>query len=137
VENNITGPVPKVRRVSPSGNVRYHRPSDPAAVYRIKNANGVTVYIGASHEPAERVDAHLRTQTWREDIVTWSAEWYPSWAAAHRMEVAAIEQEKPVHNIVHTPLHRERALARRVELTRDDMNRLSRQLDAFIRTGIA
>jgi hypothetical protein len=116
----VYGPTPKRRRVDDSGAIRYHGPEDTCSVYRIHNAEDEVIYIGMSHEPAERVREHRRLKPWADEIAGHEADWYPDRAAAQAAEAKAIRKHQPKYNVVHTPELRRRIqrmdlpLARRV-----------------------
>lgn len=106
----ITGPAPRRRRISAGGAISYFDASDPCAVYRIKDAEGVVIYIGWSHDPAARVEAHRREQPWKKEIAEWSTTWYPDRAAARNGERSAIYRAEPRYNIAGVEPYRRSAV---------------------------
>lgn len=76
---------------------------EPHAVYRVLGRYGRVIYIGVSHDPAARVDAHQATAAWRAEIITWEVVgWHQNLAAARPAERAAIKAEDPDYNFQHT-----------------------------------
>ena len=71
-------------------------------LYRLRGADGTLLYIGASRDPLGRFRQHCWTRG--EDIrqvATFDVEWFDSFDAARKAEVAAIKAENPLWNIAH------------------------------------
>lgn len=67
-------------------------------VYRHLDANGRTLYIGASANPGARYDNHRSVSEWALDVTRIEIEWHRSREAAYAAERAAIFAERPPHN---------------------------------------
>lgn len=106
----ISGPSPRVRRVSAGGRVTYHDETDTCSVYRVYDATDTLIYVGMSYDPDSRVRTHRREKSWRSEIARHESEWFPDRATAERAEAALIGATQPRHNVTHTPEHRVRSL---------------------------
>jgi predicted GIY-YIG superfamily endonuclease len=71
----------------------------PTALYRLYAAGDVLLYVGFTGELKSRFGQHAKTQPWWPDVVRKTIVWYPTRAEADAAETAAIDQEKPIHNI--------------------------------------
>ncbi len=78
----------------------------PAAVYRLWDADGALLYVGSSYNPDERCQRH-RTAPWWPLVTRRTDEWRSNRADAYHGEMAAIEKEEPVHNVMGTAAYRE------------------------------
>ena len=72
-----------------------------AAVYRHFDAAQRLLYIGSSANPFSRMANHEHLTEWATDIVTVTIEWLPSRQEALLAEWVAIQEERPIYNIVH------------------------------------
>ena len=72
----------------------------PTALYRFYAAGDVRLYIGITDHLRSRFAQHAKTQPWWPEVVRKTVVWYPTRAEAAAAELAAIDREKPVHNIV-------------------------------------
>lgn len=79
-------------------------------MYRLYDANGGLLYIGASYDPDRRLDDHKR-KPWGAAITRQTVRWYPSRDEALDEESRAIEAERPPHNQAGTPKYAERRRA--------------------------
>jgi predicted GIY-YIG superfamily endonuclease len=75
---------------------------DPTALYRHFDANGQLLYIGVSLNPVQRMMQHSCGSDWFYDISRMTIEWIDSRYDALKAEHAAIIEEKPLHNKVHS-----------------------------------
>lgn len=71
------------------------------ALYRHFDADGRLLYVGISSSHLERLSQHMQGSHWSQDISRIEVEWHVTHFAAHQAEVAAIINEKPLHNIQH------------------------------------
>ncbi len=76
--------------------------SDPTALYRHFDAYGQLLYIGVSLNPVQRMMQHSCGSDWFYDISRMTIEWIDSRYDALKAEHAAIIEEKPLHNKVHS-----------------------------------
>jgi predicted GIY-YIG superfamily endonuclease len=76
---------------------RPRRP-DPAAVYRLYNAQDLLLYIGSAFDPKARYRAHARTKAWWPEVARKTEEWHPNRGQAFLAETAAIKNEAPKYN---------------------------------------
>ncbi len=75
----------------------------PWAVYRHKDSEGRTLYIGASCDPQYRFGGHRSASPWAFEVVRIEIEWFTDKASAYAAEAAAIKAERPPHNTVGSP----------------------------------
>ncbi|WP_309318846.1 GIY-YIG nuclease family protein [Streptomyces salinarius] len=68
-----------------------------AGVYRLWDAEGHLLYIGASYDPERRLQGH-RDKPWWLAVARSAVEWHETRAAAYRAELDAIVAEGPLHN---------------------------------------
>lgn len=76
------------------------------ALYRFFGQGGDLLYVGISKRLGKRLQEHALYSPWWSEAAAHSIEWYPSGTAAGRAERAAIREEKPAHNVMHTPRNR-------------------------------
>lgn len=76
------------------------------ALYRFFDAPGLLLYVGITNQLAKRFQQHSSSARWWSAAASHSVEWLPSRTAAGRAERAAIRNEKPLHNVLHTPRSR-------------------------------
>ncbi len=71
-------------------------------MYRLRKTDGTLLYIGIGYDPALRIAAHRREKTWWPDVdaALTTIEWLADREIAEAAELAAIRDEKPLHNIV-------------------------------------
>lgn len=81
------------------------RRRDPAAVYRLYDADGVLLYIGSAYDPEERCKAH-RGKAWWPEVARRSEEWFASRGGAYVAEMKAIASEGPKRNAMGSPSYR-------------------------------
>jgi hypothetical protein len=79
-------------------------------VYRLYDAEGTLLYIGASYDPDRRRDDHRR-KPWGAAISRQAVKWYPTREDALDEEAHAISAERPPHNQAGTPEYRARRRA--------------------------
>ena len=70
----------------------------PAAVYRHFDAEGELLYIGRSHNPVARLDAHMARSPWAKQITSVTLDWFDSDDEAKAAEREAIAAECPPCN---------------------------------------
>lgn len=100
-------------------------PSRPAAVYRIYNFIGDTIYVGAAYDPWERIKTHRIRASWRFKIDSYSADWYATRVEADQVEAEIIEAEHPIYNVRGTDLHRAVSLGLVVPTSRGEIESYS------------
>jgi predicted GIY-YIG superfamily endonuclease len=71
------------------------------ALYRIWGNDGQLLYVGISKSALSRLGQHLTEKPWAADIVNVTIETFPTRELAAAAEVAAIQSEKPLHNVTH------------------------------------
>jgi predicted GIY-YIG superfamily endonuclease len=71
------------------------------ALYRLRDAEGLLLYIGISARPYQRWIEHAADKAWWAEVSDLSIEWFESRAEAMAMEAHAIKTEKPRHNLQH------------------------------------
>ncbi len=67
------------------------------AVYRLFDADGALLYVGASHDPKERLGRH-KDRAWGHEIARVKVAWFPNRRTALHREAVAISKESPRHN---------------------------------------
>ena len=75
----------------------YRQPHD---VYRVKDAHGVTLYVGCSANAFARLASHRRYASWWRLARTVHVEQYPSLPHARAVERELIDALNPVGNTV-------------------------------------
>jgi hypothetical protein len=70
------------------------------SLYRHFDRGGILLYVGIAIDPIKRLYSHSSVSHWYDQIDTIKIERYPSREAARAAELAAIRDEKPLHNIV-------------------------------------
>lgn len=73
------------------------------ALYRFFSADGALLYVGITKRLTTRFREHSNTSKWWPVAHSHSVEWYATRTLAGRSERAAISDEKPLHNVLHTP----------------------------------
>ncbi len=68
-------------------------------LYRHFDKDGRLLYVGISYCTPERLAGHRGASDWFDEIVRIEIERYPSRAEAHKAEIEAIKNEKPIHNL--------------------------------------
>lgn len=71
-------------------------------LYRIYDASGVLLYVGATTKPSARVHTHSVTQPWWDDAARIDLQHFGALDELNSAERAAIESEKPRHNVLHS-----------------------------------
>lgn len=77
------------------------------ALYRMWGNDGQLLYVGISKSALVRLGQHLTEKSWAVDIVNVTIETFPTREQAAAAEVAAIKDEKPLHNLTHNNNARE------------------------------
>jgi len=72
------------------------------ALYRHYGEGDVLLYVGISLNHIRRLMQHRQNAAWFEDIRRVTIEWFPSREAALVAELAAIQAERPLHNVAGT-----------------------------------
>lgn len=67
------------------------------AVYRLFDAAGALLYVGASCNPQSRIPSH-KDKPWWQEVADTSVEWFADRVNALRHEAAAIADESPRYN---------------------------------------
>jgi hypothetical protein len=76
-----------------------HSKSPPVSLYRHFDQDGALLYVGISLNAVSCLSAHRRSP-WSNRIARIEVESHPTREAALAAELAAIRNEKPLHNIV-------------------------------------
>jgi len=71
------------------------------ALYRFWAADGTLLYIGLTMNPPTRFKAHSKDKEWWLLVASVTFEHFPTRDALVAAERAAIEQERPVHNVTY------------------------------------
>lgn len=92
-------------------NLNGNPPTDldrPTALYRFFGKEGDLLYVGITKRLRVRTTEHARDyeDTWWPLVCSRSVEWWPTRGEAGRAERRAIHEERPLHNVLHTPKHR-------------------------------
>jgi predicted GIY-YIG superfamily endonuclease len=77
------------------------------ALYHFYGADDQLLYVGITERLGERWEAHMRTKPWWPAVRRQTVHWYPTRAKAAAAEVAAIVDEKPLYNVVHSTRKRD------------------------------
>lgn len=93
--------------------------TERTALYRLYDADGQLLYVGISSNPDARWRQHASEKGWWSDVTTKSVEWFETRKSAHRVEVAEIEDDEPLHNCTGEKCER-RQQARRMAKARED-----------------
>jgi hypothetical protein len=78
---------------------RERRWREPAAVYRLWDANGNLLYIGSAYEPEQRCSEH-RKRPWWQEVARRTDEWHSDRGTAYIIEMKAIGAELPKYNVM-------------------------------------
>ncbi|MFI1067028.1 hypothetical protein ACH4TC_34720 [Streptomyces spororaveus] len=70
----------------------------PAAVYRLRDDQGLLLYIGLSHSPQARYVQHEADKRWWPQVQHHTETWYDTREEAEAAERAAIGSEDPLYN---------------------------------------
>jgi hypothetical protein len=73
----------------------------PTALYRLFDRADRLLYIGIAHNPPLRWVTHAAQKTWWPDVARTEISWFSSRPDAEAAEVLAIEDERPLHNVLH------------------------------------
>jgi hypothetical protein len=76
------------------------------ALYRFYGAGDQLLYVGITERLGKRWETHMRNKPWWPDVRRQTVHWHPTRAQASEAEVAAIVDEKPLYNVVHSTRHR-------------------------------
>lgn len=69
----------------------------PHIVYRFWRDKKL-LYIGCTYTFGRRLDHHVQTKPWFEEVTSITLERYPDFLTARMAETKAIAEEKPKHN---------------------------------------
>ena len=84
---------------------RERRWREPAAVYRLWDADGNLLYIGSAFEPDVRCKEHQKKAWWPE-VARRTEEWHSNRGTAYIEELKAIAVERSKYNVMGTPGYR-------------------------------
>jgi hypothetical protein len=73
-------------------------PREPAQLYRAFDSKGRLLYCGVSLCCISRAAKHRIAAPWFQDIARIDVEHFDHWDDARQAEIAAIRDERPVHN---------------------------------------
>jgi prophage regulatory protein len=79
--------------------------SQRTAVYRACDSHRALLYVGVCQDFGRRWKQHARTKPWWPEVRHLTVDWYDDEAEALRVEIEAIEQEKPRYNVATTNAH--------------------------------
>lgn len=71
-------------------------------LYRIFDADGTLLYVGATTNPALRFEDHSRVQPWWPEVATITLQHCFDWDELDTEETRAIREENPKYNQVHS-----------------------------------
>lgn len=71
------------------------------ALYRHFAGDGTLLYVGISLNHFARLAQHRAGSSWYDEISRVEIEWHPDRESALEAEKAAIQTERPVHNVIH------------------------------------
>lgn len=77
------------------------RPARRTALYRMFDGEGVLLYVGIAYSFGRRWAQEAVSAPWYPEVQRQTVDWYPSREEAHRLEIEAIQTEKPKYNIAH------------------------------------
>lgn len=80
--------------------------TERTALYRLYAADGALLYIGITQDLDERWRQHSSRKEWWPQVARRAVSWCVSRSEALRLEAEAIKAEHPLHNVVHTPMHK-------------------------------
>lgn len=109
---------------------------EPAAIYRLWDAEGNLLYIGSAFDPEARCKSHQKKPWWSE-VASRTEEWFDHRGTAYREELKAIHVEKSKYNQMGTPGYRTpktEAVLRRDERARRRARELSESVTAKLAT---
>lgn len=81
--------------------------SSRTALYRLYGDGDQLLYVGITERLGERWAAHMRRKPWWSNVRRQTVHWYPTRSKAANAEVAAIVDEKPLYNVVHSTRSRD------------------------------
>lgn len=73
-------------------------PDQPAAVYRLYDADGTLLYIGLTSNPDSRWKDHRKEMLWWREVIAKQLVWYETRRQAAEVERAAIRSEGARYN---------------------------------------
>ncbi|MCI3277609.1 hypothetical protein [Streptomyces cylindrosporus] len=101
-----TGPSPQSAHSPvngrPAARAEPWQSAQPAAVYRLYDADGQLLYIGSAFQPAVRQGHHAR-KPWGPEIARREDRWYRDRETAYAEETVAIRSELPRYNVTDNP----------------------------------
>lgn len=68
------------------------------AVYRIKNIEGKSIYIGISGTVMRRAADHIENQKWQDEMASIDVEFFDNKIDAEMSEIIAIKRYRPKYN---------------------------------------
>lgn len=74
-----------------------------ATVYRCYDAEKQLLYVGCSGDADERLQAHRTTKLWWPDVHSTTFEHYETRQEGEAAELAAIQTESPLYNVIFNP----------------------------------
>lgn len=72
----------------------------PTSVYRLRNRDGVLLYVGIAGNPGRRFEQHAGEKPWWGEVASIDLEHHPDRETAAAAEMRAIKAERPRYNIV-------------------------------------
>ncbi len=73
--------------------------SKPTNLYRHFDSSGTLLYVGISLSAVGRLNQHMDSAHWADQIATMTIETFPTRAEAEEAKQRAIRTEDPLHNV--------------------------------------
>jgi len=73
------------------------------SVYKHWDRNGVLLYVGCCRDVERRTSGHMSNSPWYDEIADITSEEYPDRKSGLKAEKKAIQEGKPLYNIMHHP----------------------------------
>jgi predicted GIY-YIG superfamily endonuclease len=77
---------------------KLYEPSKKYALYRIKNDEGKSIYIGISGTAMRRVADHIDNKKWQSEISSIDVEYFDNKIDAEMSEILAVKRYRPKYN---------------------------------------
>lgn len=83
------------------------RPDIPHWLYAYWRSDGRLLYVGVTHDPKERHNAHIHASAWFGEVERLELLMeFPNGRAAYAAEKAYIENGRPLYNLKHNPANK-------------------------------
>lgn len=94
-------------------------------LYRFFSVDSVLLYVGISVDPGRRLTQHAAVKDWWREIATITISQYPDRTSVLVAEKIAIEEEKPVYNVIHNNVRMNNKTSNSVIVKKDIKNKCS------------